>query len=238
MEVDIREDDYLKLKVEWEFIKRMEEEHGVGTENVLVAQPALKIVPSFNVANIRDFVPARNNSMGLEGTMENDLKVMAYVVDAETEGDGEGESPCSEHFGCKFTIDHRQYSSVVQWKMHKKTKLFSHGGLVESIMLMTDTEAMKMAGRNIPDFDQSVWDECSNDIRYIGNIPKFLQGLDLHLALKATVGSDQNRETGNLLGEILTDVRDELISYGRPSTRACLECSERTWWFDTFGNKL
>jgi len=99
-----------------------------------------------------------------------------------------GESPFSEHFECKFIIADRVYSSVVQWKMQQKSMTFGHYDLAERIMQMSDSKAMKMAGRDIPNFDQSTWDEYSYDIVYIGNTQKFAQNVELYLALKATVG--------------------------------------------------
>jgi len=91
-------------------------------------------------------------------------------------------SPFSEHLECKFTIDDRSYSSVVQWMMQQKSIMFGHGELAERIMQMDDPKEMKRAGRNIPNFDKSAWDEYSYDVVYIGNTHIFAQNLELYLA--------------------------------------------------------
>jgi len=88
MEADIREGEYLKLRREWEIIESKEEERGAGTERVLMAQTALKIVPSASATNVQKLAPAHNKYLGTEWTMKNGLKVTVKqfdLVDAETE---------------------------------------------------------------------------------------------------------------------------------------------------------
>jgi len=102
---------------------------------------------------------------------------------------------------------------------------------------MEDPGAMKRAGRQTRNFDQEIWDRVAGDIVHKWNIHKFFQNIALLQTLIDTKGTTlveaspfdriwgigcyatepaaQRRETWrgvNLLGEILTDIRDELIS--------------------------
>jgi len=123
--------------------------------------------------------------------------------------------------------------------MQQKCIVFGQLELAEKIMKMEDPKAMKRAAqkRGIPNFNQSIWDRHLYGIVHEGNMHKFVQNLELYLALKSTVGTTlveaspydivwgcsgreheptaQQRETWrglNWLGEILTEVRDELMA--------------------------
>jgi len=67
----------------------MENEGEAHVGGIGGVQTVRKIVPSFNVANIREFVPAHNNNyLGTEWTIENRLKgtvKQGDLADAETE---------------------------------------------------------------------------------------------------------------------------------------------------------
>jgi len=148
-------------------------------------------------------------------------------------------SPFSQQFECEFVIDGRLYNCAEQWMMQQKCMLFGQLEMAEKIMLMEDPKAMKRATERgkIPNYDQSIWDKYSCEIVHEGNTHKFAQNLVLYLALKSTVGTTlvetspydlvwgcgcreyesaaKQRKTWrglNLLGEILTEVRDELVA--------------------------
>jgi len=135
-----------------------------------------------------------------------------------------------------MTIDGKDYSCTEQWIMEQKALWFGDIGLANRIMQMEDPGAMKKAGRQTRNFDHEIWDRVAGDIVHKGNIHKFLQNIIPLQALKDTKGTTlveaspfdriwwircyatepaaQRRETWrgmNLLGEILTDIRDELI---------------------------
>jgi len=149
------------------------------------------------------------------------------------------QSPFSQHFKCEFVIDGRMYNCTEKWIMQQKCTVFGQLELAEKIMQMEDSKAMKRAtsGKSIPNFSQSIWDRYSYGIVHEGNMHKFAQNLELYLALKGTKGTSlveaspcdivggcgcrehepaaKQRETWrgfNLLGEILTEVRDELMA--------------------------
>jgi len=102
---------------------------------------------------------------------------------------------------------------------------------------MDEPKMIKRAGRSIRNFGQSVWVKYAYNIVHEGNMHNFAQSLELFMALKGTAGSTlvdasptdliwgcecyenapaaQQKETWrglNVLGEILTEVLDELIS--------------------------
>jgi len=120
-----------------------------------------------------------------------------------------------------------------------KCIVFGQLELAEKIVQIEDPKTIKRAakGRGIPNFILCIWDRHSYGIVHEGNMHKFAQNIELYLLLKCTIGTTlveasqydvvwgcgcrehepaaQQKETWNclnLLGEILTEVRDELIS--------------------------
>jgi len=123
--------------------------------------------------------------------------------------------------------------------MQQKCIVFGQLGLAEKVMKMEDPKATKRATqiRGIPNFNQSILERHSYGIVHKGNMHNFAKNLELYLALKSTVGhtlveaspydkvwgcrcrehepTAQQREIRrslNWLGEILTEVRDELMA--------------------------
>ncbi len=120
--------------------------------------------------------------------------------------------------------------------MFNKAELFEDFETRNEILKSKTPKEAKKLGRSIKNFNQKVWDECKYRIVERGNILKFTQHQDLFKELFATRSKilveaspydkiwgiglsvedpkslDPNQWLGeNLLGFILTDVRDTLI---------------------------
>lgn len=121
--------------------------------------------------------------------------------------------------------------------MHGKALLFGDTAVAAKILATRDPQQHKALGRKVTPFDDVIWRGSRERIVMTGNRAKFTQNPDLLQALLATrkttlveaspfdriwgigLGADnpkaQRRATWrgqNLLGEILTKLRDELAA--------------------------
>lgn len=129
-----------------------------------------------------------------------------------------------------------EFTSAEQYMMYSKAMLFLDRDTANKILITTDAKEIKQLGREVKYFDEVVWDFNKVRIVYEANKAKFTQNLSLKEALFATKGTTlveaapndaiwgiglaeddprtKNRETWqgkNLLGEILTQLRVELM---------------------------
>lgn len=127
------------------------------------------------------------------------------------------------------------FSSAEQYMMYAKAMLFLDRETAALILTATSPREIKELGRQVKNFDQSVWEYNRLWIVYQGNKAKFLQNPALRHALLATSGKtlveaapndaiwgigvaendplamQRNTWKGkNLLGELLTQLRFEL----------------------------
>ena len=143
--------------------------------------------------------------------------------------------PFSQWQRSEFEIDGRSFVTAEQAMMYFKAILFSDGETAEMIMEAVDPGQQKALGRRVRNFSDTVWHEKKYEIVYRINLQKFSQNKGLRrklfqtgerklveaspvdtiwgIGLEAAV-ADVTPETDwpgqNLLGEILTSVRDEL----------------------------
>lgn len=128
------------------------------------------------------------------------------------------------------------FYNAEQWMMFNKALLFEDEKCAKDIMEDPDPKAVKAIGREIKNFNQKTWDEHKRDIVYEGNKLKFGQNRELLDELRKTVGTTmveaspfdriwgiglsannpkakarRNWRGQNLLGQILTNLRVELI---------------------------
>eukprot|EP00568_Trieres_chinensis_P013657 CAMPEP_0183292256 /NCGR_PEP_ID=MMETSP0160_2-20130417/1376_1 /TAXON_ID=2839 ORGANISM="Odontella Sinensis, Strain Grunow 1884" /NCGR_SAMPLE_ID=MMETSP0160_2 /ASSEMBLY_ACC=CAM_ASM_000250 /LENGTH=213 /DNA_ID=CAMNT_0025453179 /DNA_START=82 /DNA_END=720 /DNA_ORIENTATION=+ len=144
-------------------------------------------------------------------------------------------SPFSQWHISRYTLDGVTYCCAEQGMMHGKALLFGDSEAAEAIMETNCPRKMKAYGQMVRGFKQSVWNQHREDIVYRNNVAKFTQNDHLRGALLATRGglveaspSDKiwgiglherdarfvpaHRWPGlNLLGNILTRVRDEVL---------------------------
>ncbi|MBK6264771.1 NADAR family protein [Marivirga sp. S37H4] len=136
----------------------------------------------------------------------------------------------------KFPLITQEYSSAEQFMMYHKAIVFLDINIAEEIMSTNDVRKIKNLGRKVENYDGKVWEYYRSNIVYEGNKAKFTQNEELKQALFSTKGTtlveaapndiiwgiglseddtrSLKRETWkgkNLLGEILTNIRVELL---------------------------
>jgi hypothetical protein len=149
------------------------------------------------------------------------------------------ESPFSQWHPSRFVVDGVTFVCAEQFMMHGKARLFDDAEVAAQILAATSPREHKALGRKVRGFDDAVWRRERERIVYDGNRAKFGQDRALLAALLATRGTElveaspYDRIWGvglsmddpaiedptswrgkNLLGRILTRLRDELIAEG------------------------
>jgi len=143
--------------------------------------------------------------------------------------------PFSQWHPSPFEIDGVTYSCAEQYMMAEKARLFEDVAREVMIMSTSDPSDQKRYGRMVEGFDNEVWLRNAKDIVKQASLAKYGQNPDLRAVLMATMGktlveaSPEDRLWGiglrktdprakgrstwkgkNWLGEVLTEVRDEL----------------------------
>lgn len=149
------------------------------------------------------------------------------------------ESPFSNWHKATFTVDGYVYNCSEQYMMHHKALLFNDLEIAKKIMQTKSQSKQKALGRQIQLFKADVWEKNCKQIVYNGCKAKFLQNENLLKYLLKTKGSTlveaspvdaiwgigltekdpraKSRHTWrgkNWLGEVLTQLRDDLIKEG------------------------
>ncbi|NJC25666.1 NADAR family protein [Neolewinella antarctica] len=134
-----------------------------------------------------------------------------------------------------FSEEHT-YSSTQQFLLHNKALLFMNIKAAENILKSNDPQEQQRIGGAVTNFDPPVWKYARSEIVLRGNRLKFSQNDELAADLLATAGktlvnaSVKNKIWGaglaasdsliqdrdnwpglNLLGEVLTEIRDEML---------------------------
>ncbi len=135
-----------------------------------------------------------------------------------------------------FPLDVQEYSSAEQFMMYHKAMIFLDREIAQQIMQTDDVRKIKELGRRVKNYDEYIWKYFRSKVVYEGSKAKFTQNEELKNTLFATKGTTLveaapndtiwgiglaendpralNRETWlgkNLLGEILTQIRTELM---------------------------
>lgn len=146
-------------------------------------------------------------------------------------------SPFSQWHRCSFTVGADRFGCAEQYMMHGKALLFGDVEIAAKILAVAHPRDHKALGRNVKNFDDAVWKREREAIVLAGNRAKFTQNPELLELLLATAGttlveaSPRDRIWGiglsasdprahdpaqwrgqNLLGAILTRLRDELAA--------------------------
>ncbi len=144
-------------------------------------------------------------------------------------------SPFSQWYRCKFTEGGHVFNCAEQYMMHGKALLFDDPDVATKILAADHPRDHKALGRKVRNFDDKLWKRDRERIVMAGNRAKFSQNpelLNLLLATKGTTlveaspydkiwgiglaASDPRAQDStlwkgqNLLGNILTTLRDEL----------------------------
>ncbi len=146
-------------------------------------------------------------------------------------------SPFSQWFRCAFTVDGVAFTCAEQFMMHGKALLFGDAAVAAKILAASHPREHKALGRKVKNFDDAAWKREREAIVLAGNRAKFTQNPALRELLLATRGttlveaSPYDRIWGiglaatdpraqdpatwrgqNLLGKLLTQLRDELLA--------------------------
>jgi ribA/ribD-fused uncharacterized protein len=136
---------------------------------------------------------------------------------------------------CRFAYHGVEFTSVEQFMMFAKAKLFSDGESAEAILANRHPKQQKALGRKVKGFNLDTWEEKRESIVYVGCREKFSQNPGLRSLLLSTVPTElveaspydliwgvgigerdplildkANWRGKNLLGVTLTKVRDAL----------------------------
>jgi ribA/ribD-fused uncharacterized protein len=150
------------------------------------------------------------------------------------------DSPFSQWHACTFVVDGATFACAEQFMMHGKARLFGDDEIAAQILETLDPRTHKALGRKVRGFDDRAWKAAREDIVYAGNRAKFTQNPALLATLLATAGTelveaspmdriwgigmassnpaavDRTKWKGqNLLGRILTRLRDDLVAADR-----------------------
>jgi ribA/ribD-fused uncharacterized protein len=112
-----------------------------------------------------------------------------------------------DYLAGEFPADTQRYSSAEQFMMYHKAILFLDRDIAREIMATDDVRKIKALGREVKNYEQDVWEFYRADIVWEGNLAKF--------GLHRSDEKAQQRNTWqglNLLGEILTGIREELVA--------------------------
>lgn len=147
------------------------------------------------------------------------------------------ESAFSQFYPCRFIVDNLEFNCCEQYMMYQKALFFNDNMSAENILdTPYNPKKYKELGRDVVDFDPNEWDKVKSVIVYNGNFEKFNQNEQLQKILIETypktlveaspddtiwgIGlsiSNPDRfhqsmwKGENMLGYILTDVRDRLM---------------------------
>ena len=141
----------------------------------------------------------------------------------------------SNWFISYFIVDDMKFSSVEQYMMYQKAICFCDTDIAEKIMQTDDVASIKLFGRSVSNYDDSVWSKVREKVVFDGLMAKFSQNIDLKKQLLDTNDSilaecavkdliwsigismkDPNRfditkwRGKNLLGYTLMQVREKL----------------------------
>ncbi len=146
-------------------------------------------------------------------------------------------SPFSQWYRCRFEADGHTFNCAEQYMMHGKARRFGDAVVAAQILAADHPRQHKALGRKVTNFDDQVWRREREAIVLAGSRAKFTQDAELRALLLATVGTtlveaspfdriwgiglaatnpraqDPSQWRGqNLLGHILTRLRDELLA--------------------------
>jgi ribA/ribD-fused uncharacterized protein len=146
-------------------------------------------------------------------------------------------SPFSQWHRCTFTVGGNTFNCAEQYMMHGKAVLFGDAAMAAKILAADHPREHKALGRKVKNFDDVAWKREREAIVLAGNRAKFTQNAELRELLLATApttlveaspydkiwgiglaASDPRAQDpaqwrgANLLGKILTKLREELIA--------------------------
>ena len=127
-----------------------------------------------------------------------------------------------------FTVDLVEYICAEQFMMASKPRLFGDDTALSSILASDDPREQKRLGRQVRHFDYKLWQsECENIVLH-GNLAKFSQNEEMHLAL---IGTGDRR-----LAE--ASPHDNLWGIGLSARDPRASCPDSWWGQNHLGQAL
>jgi ribA/ribD-fused uncharacterized protein len=144
-------------------------------------------------------------------------------------------SPFSQWHSSAYTLNGYTYSTAEQGMMHGKALLFGDKAIASQILATNDPRTIKALGRKVKPFNEKAWKRNREAIVYNNSMAKCSKNLHLRDALLNTSGllveaspsdtiwgiglhekaarniPEEKWQGLNLLGKILTRVRDDII---------------------------
>ena len=144
-------------------------------------------------------------------------------------------SPFSQFHPAVFWEDEIKFLKAEQYMMYHKAKLFGDTEIAEKILKETSPTKIKGLGRKVKGFSEDIWQQNREIIVKKGSMLKFSQNKHLKQVLLETgnttlveaspgdriwgigmaigtpgIDDEKNWEGKNLLGKLLTEVREEI----------------------------
>lgn len=92
----------------------------------------------------------------------------------------------SNWYPSEFIINDVKFSSMEQFVMYRKAVCFRDEAIAAQILSMGDAAEIKSLGRQVANYDESMWNGIRQIVVYEGLLAKFLQNGNLKEKLKAT----------------------------------------------------
>ena len=142
----------------------------------------------------------------------------------------------SQWYPSEFIIQDINFITAEHYMMWSKAILFNDKEIASQILKSETPDEARWLGRQVKNFNQNIWQENCKRIVYEGSYAKFTQNQELLGVLKATIGTkiveaspedfiwgigmdeeeakitpESNWRGTNWLGEILTELRENLF---------------------------
>lgn len=92
----------------------------------------------------------------------------------------------SNWYPSSFTVDSVAFSSMEQFMMYRKAICFGDEAVAAQILSTSDVAKIKSLGRQVSNYDESMWNGIRQIVVYEGLLAKFSQNEEIKAKLKAT----------------------------------------------------
>ncbi len=85
-----------------------------------------------------------------------------------------------------FAMDGKTFSSIEQYMMYEKARVFGDKDIMDEVMTLTDAQEIKALGRKVKNYDDHVWNGIRQIVVFRGVMEKFRQNDDIRKLLLET----------------------------------------------------
>jgi ribA/ribD-fused uncharacterized protein len=118
--------------------------------------------------------------------LENEIEILNYLCFWKPKNQLIDESCLSQWQYSKFEVDIHYYTSMEQYMMAEKARLFEDDEIEKQIISSTDPREIKSLGQKVKNFNQDIWDRVKYSIVLTGNYYKFSQNKEMRDYLLST----------------------------------------------------